>query len=82
MRAKIDVTPIGLHGRFPTYQAKIGTGSSAVVIIRRVRRFSLGQRIQFANIDDLMGQCVGCASRWRTGIIWDIMDNRLYIELN
>lgn len=75
------ITSIGRWGRQPTFQAKIGTGPSAVVIVRRTRRFKVGQHIQFADIHDLSGMCVGCTPKWRGGHIYKIENDRLFIEL-
>ena len=68
-------------GRRPTFQAKIGTGPSAVVIVRRSRKFRVGQYIQFAELGDVAGMCVGCTPRWRHGHIYKIDHSRLFIEL-
>lgn len=75
------VTPISRWGRQPLYLAKIGTGPSDLIMVKRQRKFRVGQRLQFATIEDVRGMCVGCTPRWRGGIAWKIEDNRLYVEL-
>lgn len=75
------VTPIGRRGRQPTYQAKVGTMGSSVVVIKRARKFKVGQRIEFAETHDLNGCSVSMAPKWRTGTIWLIEDDRLFINL-
>jgi hypothetical protein len=62
----MTIISIGRWGRFPTFQAKIGTGPSAVIIVKRVRDFWATQWIQFAEINDLKGMCVGCTPKWRS----------------
>ena len=77
----IPVTPVGHHGRMPTFQAKIGTLSSTCIVVKRTRKFYVGQAIEFAELSDLSGMCVGVAPRWRHGIVWKIEDDRLFIDL-
>lgn len=71
----------GRRGRMPTFYAKVGTMSGSVVVVKRVRDFAVGQKIQFAETRDLEGCSVGMAPRWRGGEIWKIEDNRLFINL-
>lgn len=66
----------------PTFYAKIGTHSSTVILVKRVRDFEVNQWIEFAEIRDLEGCSVNMAPRWRRGIIWKIEDNRLFVNLN
>ncbi len=81
MNLPIKLTPIGRRGRQPTYQAKVGTHSSTVVIVKRAREFVVGQRIEFAETHLLRGCSVGVAPRWIKGRVWRIEDNRLFIDL-
>lgn len=76
------VTPVGRRGQQPTYQAKIGTMSGSIIIVKRARKFKVGQRIEFADTLDLRGCSVSVAPKWRTGTIWLIEDDRLFINLN
>lgn len=71
---------IGRWGRFPTFQAKVGTGSSTVIIIKRARDFTIGQQIEFAETRDLQGMCKCCTPKWHGGLIWKIEDNRLFLD--
>lgn len=75
------ITSIGRWGRFPTFQAKVGTGPSAVIIVKRVRDFEPGQYIKFAETRDLQGMCVGCTPTWRGGLITKIECDRIYLDL-
>lgn len=76
------IPSVGSWGRLPTYQAKVGTGSSCCVVIKRARKFHVEQRVEFADIEDLRGMCVGMAPKWRPGLIWKIEDDRLFISYN
>jgi len=78
----VKVTPVGRRGRQPTYQAKIGTMGSTTIIVKRAREFEVGQRLEFAEVMDLRGCSVGVTPRWRSGIVWLIEDDRLFINLN
>lgn len=70
-------------GRFPMFFAKVGTGPSDLVIVRKVRKFFVGQRINFVRSDDVKGMKKGSSPDWwRVGIVWKIEDNRLFISLN
>ena len=68
-------------GRFPTYLAKVGTMGSTCIVVKRTRRFHVGQSIQFAETSDLTGMCKGMPPRWRYGDIWKIEDDRLFVNL-
>ena len=74
------VTPIGRWGRRPTYSAKVGTRGSTVVLVKRVRSFFVGQRIEYCETSDLCGMSVACTPTWRKGIVYRIDGNRLFIE--
>jgi len=76
----MTINSIGRWGRFPTFQAKIGTGPSAVIIVKRVRDFHVDQWIQFAERSDLAGMCVGCTPTWHGGIITKIENDRLFVD--
>lgn len=76
----LTVAPISHWGRQPLYSAKVGTTASNLVMIRRVRRFSVGQQIFFATLSEVEGMSVGCTPHWRSGHIWKIESNRLFIE--
>lgn len=75
-----DVTPISYWGRKPLYSAKIGTTASNLIMVRRVRKFHVGQSIMFAAISDVQGMSIGCTPAWRSGNIWKIEANRLFVE--
>jgi len=75
------INSIGSWGRFPTFQAKVGTGPSAVIVVKRVRDFRVGQWIQFAETHDLTGMLVSSPPRWRGGVIARIDGDRLFLDL-
>jgi len=77
---RIDVQPISRWGKQPLYSAKIGTTASNLIMVRRARRFFVNQHIYFAALSEVEGMSVGCTPRWRTGYIWKIESNRLFIE--
>lgn len=77
----MKIETLGRYGKRPTFQAKIGTMSSAEIIVKRARIFREGQRIEFANTKDLRGMSVSATPPWRSGSIWKIEDNRLFISL-
>lgn len=77
----ITVEPIGQWGRFPTFAGKVGTHSSCCLLIKRVRKFHVEQRIEFAIEHELRGCSKGIAPRWKTGIIWKIEDDRIFVNL-
>lgn len=74
------VRPISRRGRKPLYSAKVGTTASNLVMICRIRRFRVDQMIMFATLAEVEGMSVGCTPHWRSGRIWKIENNRLFIE--
>ena len=74
--------PVGRWGRFPTYQAKVGTMPGTTIVVKRARKFHVDQWINFADVCDLRGMSTGMTPRWRGGIIWKIEDNRIFVNLN
>jgi hypothetical protein len=77
----IAIQTVGRWGRRPLYAAKIGSGSSACVVVKRARKFAVEQRIEFANERDLRGMSTGQTPKWRVGYIWLIEDERLFIRI-
>ena len=80
---RIAVTPVNMWwGRQPLYQAKVGTGSSCLVMVRRSRKFYVGQFIAFCTLQDVAGMSVGVTPPWRRGRITKIDErwDRLFIE--
>lgn len=77
----MTVIPCGHWGRKPLYSAKVGTGPSNLVMIKRIRDFDPGMAIQFAAMEDVRGMCVGVTPNWRRGTIWKIENDRIFIEL-
>jgi hypothetical protein len=75
----VRIEPVGRWGRHPEYLAKIGTFSGAIVLIKRVRKFLEGQRIEFCDTKDLRGMSTGCTPTWQSGKIWKIDDGRIFI---
>lgn len=83
MKAKaIEIKPVSKWGKRPLYAAKIGTYGSALVLVKRVRKFYVGQQIKYADSNSLRGMSVGCMPNWQNGRIWLIEDNRLFITRN
>jgi hypothetical protein len=76
----MKILSTGRRGRQPTFQAKIGTMPSAIIIVKRVRDFEVGQRIEYADTYELRGMSVGMAPRWHRGTVWKIECDRLYID--
>lgn len=82
------VRPSGYWGRRPYFSSKVGSMSSAMVLIKGARKyeptaFHEGQRIQFCDTDRLRGMTTGCTPQWRTGTIWKLEcdDGRIFISL-
>lgn len=77
---KTTVTPAGNHGRFTTYHVKVGTGPVFLAVIKRARRFGLGQRVHFADVKDIRSTSVNMKPLWYLGRICGIVDNTLCID--
>jgi hypothetical protein len=58
----------------------VGTFSGCIVLIKRVRKFLEGQRIEFCDTKDLRGMSTGCTPKWEAGKIWKIDGGRLFIS--
>ena len=74
------VSAVSNWGRRLLWQGKIGTGPSALVIVKQHKQFYVGKHIYYCDINDVQGMCVGCTPPWRTGVIWKIEAERLFIE--
>jgi hypothetical protein len=72
--------PTDRWGRHPLFQAKVGTFSGTLVMVKRVRDFELNQRIDYCEITDVDGMSTGCTPPWKHGIIWKIDGDRLFIS--
>ncbi len=80
---RIEVEPVPIRwGRQPLYSAKVGTGSSCLVMIRRSRKFYLKQFVSFCTLEDVNGMSVGMTPPWRRGRITKIDErwDMLFIE--
>lgn len=80
-----EIYPSGNWGGRPTFDSKIGTFSSNLVVIKHARkrgptRFKVNQRIEFATLKSLIGLSIGMTPPWRKGTIWDIQMERLFIK--
>ena len=75
------IEPHSYWGRKPVFLSKVGTGPSTLVLIKRVRKFHVGQHIEFCNRRDVDGMCVGGTPKWKHGHIYDIRNEMLFIEL-
>jgi hypothetical protein len=80
MSAAVKLEPIGRWGKHPTFAAKIGTYSSACVLIRRKRQFREGDALYFCDERDLKGMSKSCTPVWKFGRIWKIEGDRLFIS--
>ena len=49
-------------------------------MIKRIRKFQEGQRIEFCDTKDLRGMSTGCTPPWKSGRIWKIDGDRLFIS--
>lgn len=76
----MKLVPAGRRGRMPTFYAKVGTLSGSVILVKRVRDFEVGQKIQYVELEECRGMSVGLVPRWHGGEIWKIEDNRLFIN--
>lgn len=76
----VAIRPVSFWGRKPLYAAKVGTTASNLIMVRRVRNFHVGQQIMFATLSEVEGMSVGCTPAWRSGNIWKIEANRLFVD--
>jgi hypothetical protein len=79
------VMPVDKWGRRPLFQAKVGTMSATLVLIKGARRagqdFFMDERIAYFEWSELQGRAVGFGPHdWHNGVIWKIEDNRLFIN--
>lgn len=78
---KTTLIPVGKWGRYPLFQAKVGTMPGCLVLIKRKRSFMSGDMIQYILRQEVEGRRTCCApSKWHGGMISKIGDNRLFIE--
>ena len=76
----IEVEPMGRWGRYPTFPGKVGTHASCCLIIKRTRKFYVGQRIEFAMEHELRGVSKSFGiHKWHNGYIWKIED-RIFVN--
>lgn len=81
----IVVTPVDTWGRRPLFQAKVGTLSGSLVLVKRARRrgqpFEEHERIEFIELNELQGtsKSMLCVP-WHAGYIWKVEDNRIFIN--
>lgn len=76
----MKIEPLGNWGKRVTFLAKIGTFSSAEIVVKRKRDFNVDDRIEFADTKDLRGMSVGCTPQWQVGRIWKIEGDMLFIS--
>ena len=76
----MKIESVGNWGRYPLFSAKVGTTSSNLVVIYRIRDFKVGQRIKFSTIEELRGRSKSCSPRWSGGVIDSICDGMLFIS--
>lgn len=80
----VIVTPVDRWGRRPFFQAKVGTQSGTLILVKGARRsgqpFEVNDRIEFAEWSSLQGMATCCTPAWQPGHIWKIEDNRLFVN--
>jgi len=81
----VRVTPVDKWGTRPLFQAKVGTMSSSLVLVRGAHRigqpFEEGEYIYFVEHNELEGRSTSMGPQtWHNGHVWKIEDNRLYIN--
>lgn len=65
----------------PTFYAKIGTFSGTIIVVKRVRDFKVGQKIEYSDVfQDCSGCYTGMVPRWHRGELSRIEGNRLFID--
>lgn len=76
----LALAPVGAFRRWKTWVAKVGTHSSCRVLIKRDRKFCVGQRIEF--LEEYFAKMYGhgVTPRWESGRIWKISNDVLFIE--
>lgn len=78
MPARVYIKPVGRWGRQPTYAARVGRFIlKTVIVVKRVRLFTAGQHIQFAEFCHLSA---GSAPKWRNGIISKLEFDRIFVD--
>jgi len=75
----IELERVGRWGRQPLYAAKVGTFGSTVIMVKRARKFYVGQRIQYCATRDTEGMATSCTPPWRGGIITEVNGERLHV---
>lgn len=76
----IAIAHCGFRGKRPIYAAKLGTGASTSIVVKRARKFFAGQTIEYAETWDLRSQSIGVTPKWKTGLISSIQNDRLFIS--
>lgn len=72
--------PAGRRGKAPTFYAKIGTMPGTTIVTNGVRKFEVGQRLEYADTANLQGMHHSVEPRWETGKVWQIADNRVFLN--
>jgi hypothetical protein len=78
MSAAVAIEPTLFFKERPLYSAKVGTGPSNIVAIKRMRRFWVGQHIEYCEYSELRER--GGRPLWHGGRIDEISGNRLFIS--
>lgn len=69
-------------GKFPTFLAKVGSGCSHLILVKRAprdRKFHVGQPLQYCVEETLAGMSTSCTPKWKRGSIWKIENDVLYV---
>jgi len=76
----MKIEPASFRGGRPLFSAKVGTGPSNLVAIKRKRNFEVGDHIKFVELSELKERSASCRPPWHGGIIEDIRMNMLFIS--
>ncbi len=81
----VMVTPVDKWGKRPLFQAKIGTHSGTLILVKRARRsgqpFEEHERVEYVDYSEVKDRSVGMAPQtWHDGVVWKVEDNRIFIS--
>ncbi len=54
--------------------------SGSLIVLKGKSRIGEGARVEFAEWGDLRGTSKNMTPKWRTGIIWKVEGNRIFIN--
>ncbi len=77
---KTHVAVVKHHGCRPLFQVKIGTMSGELATFHKARAFWVNQKVSFATLEALKGRSMRSRPDWQEGVVWQIADNRVYVN--